>query len=78
MGRNVLEIKPNKFANGKISVYCHCSRTQNHFSRRGAITILTINSNDVENALFLKVPTSTARNTEVRSYILNSDCENST
>lgn len=78
MGRNLLESKPTQFLNGGISIYCHCFRNQNSFLRRGAITVLAVNEGKLEKTIVFKIPTVSYQHTEVQTYILTSDFENST
>ncbi|KAI4461902.1 heparanase [Holotrichia oblita] len=78
MGRNFLELKPSQVSNGDVSIYCHCFKNQNSFLRRGAITVLAVNQGNQEKTIVLKIPTISYQHTEVQSYILTSDFENST
>nr|XP_022902509.1 protein PFC0760c-like [Onthophagus taurus] len=85
MGRNVLEIKPSTGFErlekwDQIFISAHCTKNQNSFSRRGAITISIINNKTEEHLISLKLPLNVVnlKHIEVQSYILTSDNENST
>lgn len=71
MGSLVLDVKSGRNNDG-TSVFAHCTKKQNSFVRRGAMTILIVNNGTEEfKALFRQSPTN-GKTTEVQSYLLTS------
>nr|CAH7757090.1 unnamed protein product [Callosobruchus chinensis] len=77
MGTNVLEAKTATNQAG-VEVFAHCSRNQNSFIRRGALTLMTVNRNSDEVTFKVKFGVPQADKTmEVQYYILTAPSLNS-
>nr|CAI5825494.1 unnamed protein product [Callosobruchus analis] len=77
MGTNVLEAKAATNQAG-VEVFAHCSRNQNSFIRRGALTLMTVNRNSDEVTFKVKFGVPQADKTmEVQYYILTAPSLNS-
>ncbi|CAH1991416.1 unnamed protein product [Acanthoscelides obtectus] len=77
MGTNVLEAKTSTSQPG-VDVFAHCSRNQNSFIRRGALTLMTVNRNSEEVMFKVKFGVTQADKTmEVQYYILTAPSLNS-
>ncbi|XP_056641700.1 uncharacterized protein LOC130448364 [Diorhabda sublineata] len=78
MGCNVLETKSNLFQED-TNIFAHCTRKQNSFVRRGALTVMIVNDNQNKYKVKVKLGnTLPEKSMEVQSYILTSDSANST
>lgn len=78
MGSNVLDAKTSSHHRG-TSVFAHCTRKQNSFVRRGAMTIMIVNDNEEIYNVKVKLGiTQPDKTMEVQSYILTSTSLNST
>lgn len=77
MGNNVLEIK-NTNSPGTF-ICAHCTRKQNSYVRRGALTVLVINENEELVNVKVKLGNGLPDKTmEVQEYVLTSNAMNST
>ncbi|VEN46286.1 unnamed protein product [Callosobruchus maculatus] len=77
MGTNVLEAKTATNQPG-VEVFAHCTRNQNSFIRRGALTLMTVNRNSDEVVFKVKFGVPQADKTmEVQYYILTAPSLNS-
>lgn len=72
MGRVVLDVRSTG-NNEAAAVFAHCTKKQNSFVRRGAMTILIVNNgNENYTALFRQSNTNLGKTIEVQSYLLQS------
>ncbi|KAG5869347.1 hypothetical protein JTB14_013430 [Gonioctena quinquepunctata] len=77
MGSNVLETKSPDRAG--TNIYAHCTRKQNSFVRRGAMTVMIVNDNEETYNVKVKLGTTPPEKTmEVQTYILTAPALNST
>lgn len=76
MGQTVLDVKTTGF-NSQVSVYAHCTKQQNSFVRRGAMTVFVVNNGTTNHTALVRMGTATTiiKNTEVQSYILTSSSD---
>ncbi|XP_018564316.1 putative protein tag-278 [Anoplophora glabripennis] len=77
IGKSVLEVKPLAHYSGS-SVFAHCTKKQDNFKGRGALTVMVVNTNSQSYKAKIKlehVPWGTYM--EVNSYILTSSDSNS-
>ncbi|CAG9862577.1 unnamed protein product [Phyllotreta striolata] len=78
MGCNVLEAKSSLFQ-GDIDVFAHCTRKQNSFVRRGAMTVMIVNDRPVKYKVKVKLGNNFSdKSMEIQTYLLTSDRTNST
>ncbi|CAH0554437.1 unnamed protein product [Brassicogethes aeneus] len=77
MGRVVLDIKkPFSFTNAHV--YAHCTKKQNQFVRRGAMTVMIVNNQSEAYTAFVRLGNPYLKNIEIQTYLLTSPNENST
>lgn len=78
MGRTVLDTR-NTFHRSGSHVYASCTRNQNSYIRRGALTILVVNDNNGEYKVKIKLGTLPPEKAmEVQEYIMTTSDLNST
>lgn len=78
MGSAVLDTRTPVHRQGSL-VYAHCTRNQNSYVRRGALTILVVNHNMDAYKVKIKLGALPAEKAmEVQEYIFTSSCLNST
>lgn len=78
MGSTVLDTRTTVHRNGAL-VYAHCSRNQNSYVRRGALTILMVNDHEESYKVKIKLGTLPPEKAmEVQEYVLTSNDLNST
>lgn len=78
MGSTVLDTRTTVQRPGSF-VYAHCTRNQNSYVRRGALTILIVNENAENYKVKVKLGSPPPEKAmEVQEYILSSENINST
>ncbi|CAH1170402.1 unnamed protein product [Phaedon cochleariae] len=78
MGSNVLEARATTSHAG-TNIYAHCTRKQNSFVRRGAMTVMIVNDNSSKYKVKVKLGTTLPeKSMEVQTYLLTSSGLNST
>ncbi|XP_028138980.1 uncharacterized protein LOC114333224 isoform X2 [Diabrotica virgifera virgifera] len=78
MGCQVLETKSSLFQDD-TNIFAHCTRKQNSFVRRGALTVMIVNDRPVKYKVKVKLGNGISeKSVEVQTYILTSKCLNST
>ncbi|CAG9835625.1 unnamed protein product [Diabrotica balteata] len=78
MGCQVLETKSSIFQDD-TNIFAHCTRKQNSFVRRGALTVMVVNDRPLKYIAKVKLGNGVPeKSVEVQTYILTSQCLNST
>lgn len=76
MGRVVLDTR-KPFSSSKSYVYAQCSKKQNDFLRRGAVTIMIVNNETESYTTSFRLGNPYIKSVEIQTYILTSTSEDS-
>ncbi|XP_044727078.1 uncharacterized protein LOC123290808 [Chrysoperla carnea] len=73
LGRNILDVKVTGTNRTRSQVYGHCTKRQNNYIRRGAVTLFAINTQKTNMSIALRPFGPQMRSVEIQSYVLTSN-----